>query len=319
MDKLKQRRSRWEDGDTHPIKITPRKLDLLHELFHLLGPVNTSMLHELAAKDVTINATRERLKHMKLRPNKLIEQPKQQRLSYNANYAPLTYKLTKAGVQVLLNYGRITPEEGSLWQRLQQNYKNYYHDATTTYCIASIKLGCIESGHEFLGWEYTLTHPKCPDATKRAANPLAMSLEIENKRVRVIPDWPPFAIGLPNGRICRVIETDMQSMPINAHELARSSYGVKLHHYLEILRSYEYQRHFGIPNLQILTATVSDIHMQNIMRHLERIVKHRNHARPFLFQSIPYMSKYENRPVISGHLFTSAWHRVGEPAAYLNR
>ena len=55
-------------------------------------------------------------------------------------------------------------------------------------------------------------------------------------------------------------------------------------------------------------STMSDIHMRNIMRHLQHIS---TKTRPFLFKALPSMSKYENKPEISGHMLTTEWQRVG--------
>jgi hypothetical protein len=60
--------------------------------------------------------------------------------------------------------------------------------------------------------------------------------------------------------------------------------------------------------MQVLNATISQIHMANIMKHLKRIS---TKTRPFLFKALPSMSKYENKPVISGHMLTTEWLRVG--------
>jgi hypothetical protein len=49
-------------------------------------------------------------------------------------------------------------------------------------------------------------------------------------------------------------------------------------------------------------------HMQNIMMHLKRIS---TKTRPFLFKALPSMSKYENNPIVSGHMLTTEWQRVG--------
>ena len=48
--------------------------------------------------------------------------------------------------------------------------------------------------------------------------------------------------------------------------------------------------------------------MANIMKHLKRIS---TKTRPFLFKALPSMSKYENKPIISGHMLTTEWQRVG--------
>ena len=60
--------------------------------------------------------------------------------------------------------------------------------------------------------------------------------------------------------------------------------------------------------MQVLNVKVSDIHMRNIMKHLNRIS---TKTRPFLFESLPLNSKYENKPIISGHMLTTEWERVG--------
>jgi hypothetical protein len=102
--------------------------------------------------------------------------------------------------------------------------------------------------------------------------------------------------------------SNMHNEPIDPHELNRSSYGNKLTGYLVIFKDNLYQKHYGIPNMQVLNATVSDIHMLNIIKHLKRIS---TKTRPFLFKALPFMSKYENRPIISGHMLTTEWERVG--------
>jgi hypothetical protein len=89
------------------------------------------------------------------------------RLSYNANYQNLTFKITKAGVQVLLLKGRISEEVADLYFRLEQNYRTFHHDALTAYITASIELGGRETGIKFFGWDYIFTHPKAPAATKK--------------------------------------------------------------------------------------------------------------------------------------------------------
>ena len=93
--------SRWEVGQTHPIKVTPRDLEYLYHLF-IHGPLSSAMLHQLICPGVNHRQTSERLKLLRHKPNCLVEVPKQGRLSYNANYQHLTYKITNAGVQVLL-------------------------------------------------------------------------------------------------------------------------------------------------------------------------------------------------------------------------
>jgi hypothetical protein len=229
------------------------------------------------------------------------------RLSYNANYQNLTFKITKAGVQVLLLKGRISEEVADLYFRLEQNYRTFHHDALTAYITASIELGGRETGIKFFGWDYIFTHPKAPAATKKSDNPLRISYPNDGRENYLVPD-ALFAIETPEGKICFALEADMHNEPIDAHELNRSSYGNKLTGYLSIFKDDIYRSHYGIPNMQVLNVTMSDIHMRNIMRHLQHIS---TKTRPFLFKALPSMSKYENKPEISGHMLTTEWQRVG--------
>jgi len=298
--------SRWEVGEAYPICIMPRDLEYLYRLF-IHGPLSSSMLHQLVSPGVRPLQTTERLKIMRRKPNCLVEVPKQLRLSYNANYQHLTYKITSAGVQVLALKGCVSTEVADLWFRLQQNYRTFHHDALTAYITASIELGGRDAGITFFGWDYIFTHPKTPEATKQSDNPLRISYKLDGKEKALVPD-ALFVIETPDGKTCFALEADMHNEPIVTHELNRSSYGNKLAGYLAIFKDDLYRSHYGIPNMQVLNVTVSDIHMRNIMKHLKRIS---TKTRPFLFKALPSMSKYENKPTISGHILTTEWQRVG--------
>jgi hypothetical protein len=307
-----QRFSRWDDGEAHAMKVTEPVLDILHNLF-VHGPLSNAMLHALAAPHVAEKNTRNRTMLMKRKPNLLIEQPKQQRLAYNANYNSLTYRITNTGVQVLCDRSRITVEEAELFFKLRQNFRTYHHDALTAYITASIALGCREQTFLYLGWNYILTHARCPEAVRRSDNPLALRYQFGERTTVLIPD-AIFAVKTQEGVNCFMLETDRHNEPIDAHELNRSSYAAKLNSYLIVLKEQLYEKHFGLPNLQVLNVTVSTIHMHNIMRRLDTLTKR---TRPFLFKAIPMMSRYENKPVISGHILNTPCQRIGHPEKLL--
>lgn len=312
----KKRRSRWAKGETHLIRITPRDLEYLYRLF-IHGTLSSAMLHKLVAPNVTREIVTDRLRTMRDNPNCLIEVPPQSRVSCNnPNSDFMVYKITKAGVQVLALKGRISDEVADLWFRLQQNYRTFHHDALTSYITASIELGCREAGITFLGWDYIFSHPKMPEETRLSDNPLRITYELDGKEKALVPD-ALFLLETPDGKVCFALEADMHNEPIDPHELNRSSYGNKLIGYLAIIKGSLYEKRYGIPNMQVLNVTISDIHMRNIMKHLKRISKS---TRPFLFKALPFMSKYENKPIISGHMLTKQWARVGhaDKLIYLN-
>ena len=134
MERKRHDYSRWETGEAHAIQITSYVLDILYVLFQH-GALSNAMLHALTAPTVNERNTRLRTMLMKRKPNLLIEQPKQQRLAYNANYNSLTYRITDAGIQVLLNRGKITLEQSELFFKLRRNHRTYHHDALSAYKI----------------------------------------------------------------------------------------------------------------------------------------------------------------------------------------
>ena len=237
--------SRWEVGQTHPIKVTLRDLEYLYRLF-IHGPLSSAMLHQLVSPTVEHRQTTERLYHLRHNPNRPVEVPKQLRLSYNANYQHLTYKITNAGVQVLLFKGRISPEDADLWFRLQQNYRTFHHDSLTAYVTASIELGGRDTGIKFFGWDYIFTHPKTPETTKQSDNPLQLTYTLDGRERSLVPD-ALFAIETPAGKVCFALEADMHNEPIDPHKLNRSSYGNKLVGYLTAFGDHLYKAHYGIP------------------------------------------------------------------------
>ena len=314
MEKRAHNYSRWDLGEAHTIEITDYVLAILHKLF-VHGPLSNAMLHALTAPAVNARNTRLRTKLMKRKPNLLVEQPKQQRLVHNANYRSLSFRITNAGVQVLRDRGRITDQQAELYFKLRQNYRTYHHDALSAYITASIELGCRDAGISYLGWDFILTHNRCPETTRCSENPFAIPFRSDGKQHALIPDGI-FAIKTSEGTNCFALETDRHNEPIEPHELNRSSYGMKLSGYLAVFKEELYEKHFGVPNLQVLNATVSDIHMRNIMKRLHAIT---TRTRPFLFKALPMMSRYENVPLISGHMLQTPWQRVGHPEKLLHQ
>ena len=295
--------SRWERPKTHAVRIGPLDLDYLHKLF-IHGPLSTAMLHRLVRGHARNPRTTARLRLLKGEPNLLVDQPQQQRLGHNANYSPLVYAINKRGIQVLKNFGRISDDEYR-WFRARP-VKHYHHDVMAAYITASIELGTVEAGVRFIPWTEILSHAKCPQATKDAKNPFEMKVG----KSATIPD-ALFGIETPTQFTFYALEADRRTEPIVTHELKRSSYGGKLSLYREIMSRRLYRDHFGISSLMVLTVTVSDLHMKNIMAHLK--VAAPSGLQPFLFKSVPELNMFINTPPNTGHMFTIPWSRVGDP------
>ncbi|MGI8567786.1 MAG: hypothetical protein ACR2KT_01195 [Methylocella sp.] len=72
----------------------------------------------------------------------------------------------------------------------------------------------------------------------------------------------------------------------------------------------------------VLTVTLSDLHMENIMAHLKRLSTTGNKlsgTRPFLFKSVPSLNAYVNKPPATAHMLTTPWARVGFEDFYIGK
>ncbi|MDR3386356.1 MAG: replication-relaxation family protein [Rudaea sp.] len=314
---LHKRASRWDASATgKPIVLTPRDLDFLFQLF-IHGPLSTAMLRALIAPDVSQWTITERLKHLKRKPNGLIEQPWQQRAAVNANYNHLVVALSSAGLNALLENARITPEQAGWYAGINENRKTYEHDTMAAYISASLALGCREDADlTFISWLDIFSRDKCPATTKAARNPLLIPFSFGKADHAVIPDGLCGISHRERGVNFYAIEADRNTEPIETSRLSRSSIARHLWGYRFVLRNELYRLHYGLPNLQVLTITTSEVHMQNIMAHLKRAAaaaeRHLSGAHPFLFKAVPVLGRRVNKPPISGHILTESYRRVDD-------
>jgi hypothetical protein len=264
--------TRWERGEAHPLRIMPRDLDYMYALF-LHGPLPANMLHAIVAPGVKQQRTTDRLKLLERNPNALVDRPPQQRQTYNANYRHLTYAISRKGMQALRDFGRLAPAAIDWHRRIAANRKHYQHETMAAYLTGSIELGTRnDPSLRFIAWHEILARPKCPESTRGADNPFEIPYTVDGKRQTLIPD-ALFGIEY----VAReeyaffALEADRHTEPIESNDLRRSSYVRKLHAYRQVIRDSLYQKHFAIPNMQILNVTVSDLHLGNIMTHLQRL------------------------------------------------
>jgi hypothetical protein len=315
--------TRWERGEAHPLRITPRDLDYLYALF-LHGPLPANMLHAIVAPTVKQQRTTDRLKLLERNPNALVDRPPQQRHAYNANYRHLTYAISRKGMQALRDFDRLTPQTIEWYRRITANRKHYQHETMAAYLTGSIDLGARhDRSLRFIPWHDILARPRCPESTRYADNPFEMPYTLDGKRQTLIPDGLFGIEYVTRGEYAFfALEADRHTEPIESNDLRRSSYVRKLHAYRQVIRDSVYQKHFGIPNLQVLNVTVSDLHLGNIMAHLQRLAATGGKiagTRPFLFKSVSSLNPYVNKPPATAHVLSAPWQRVGLEEVYINR
>lgn len=312
---IHKRASRWDDqATTRLVAPTARDLEYLYSLF-IHGPLSSAMLRALIApacrqKDVTT-----RLMILKRKPNAFIQQPWQQRHAFNANYNPLIYALSATGLQALLEQRRITRQQAQWYLGINDNRKAFDHETMAAYVSASLDLGCRQNGLCFISWLDIFEHSKCPQQTKSARNPFLIPYTIDRQLRALIPDGL-CAVQTAAGINFYALEADRNNEPIETSNLTRSSYARHIQGYRHALRKELYKIHYGVPNLQVLNVTVSELHMINIIAHLKRVTAVKSPdltgSHPFLFKSVPELGRRINKPPVDGAMLTSAWRRVGE-------
>jgi hypothetical protein len=314
---LHKRASRWDaKAEGRAIVVTPRDLDFLFALF-VHGPLSTAMLRALVAPTVSQWVVTERLKNLKRKPNGYIEQPWQQRAAVNANYNHLVVALSPAGVDLLIERARITREQAAWHFGINENRKTYEHDTMAAYLSASLDVGCRQDQNlRFVSWLEIFSHEKCPPATKAARNPLLIPYELDKVEHALIPDGLCGIAHRERGVSFYAIEADRNNEPIEASKLTRSSYARHLLGYRYALRNELHKAHYGVPNLQVLTITVSETHLHNIMAHLKKVTaeaaRHLSGAHPFLFKAVPALGRRINKPPVSGHILSEPFKRIGD-------
>jgi len=275
------------------------------------------MLRALVAPHVSQKTITERLKELKRKPNGFIEQPWQQRAAVNANYNHLVVALTPAGLDILREHERITNEQAAWYFGINENRNAFEHDMMAAYISASLDLGCRQDDAlRFVSWLDIFSHEKCPPATKAARNPLLIPFELDTVKHAVIPDGLCGISHRDHGVSFYAIEADRNNEPIETSKITRSSYARHVHGYRYVIRNDLYKKHYGIPNLQVLSITVSETHALNIMAHVKKVtaepVRHLSGAHPFLFKAVPSLGRRTNKPPISGHILTSPYQRIGD-------
>ena len=217
-----------------------------------------------------------------------LARPKQQWAAFDAKYQPLIYDLTPLSLAVLAD--RVItahPRTDPFLHRLMGA------------CVgASIALSARRTGMVYADQERLFTHPKCPPETKAAPNPLALPIPTGT----LVPD-DLFALQRDKPRFYAV-EIDRRTESINS-DTARTAYGRKVQGYLHVLRNGTYRKHWGIPNLTVLTVTTNRLHLRHMIDYCASLGAP-DLAAHFLFRSVPCFGANWKVPAIMD-FFDEPW------------
>lgn len=257
----------------------------LYEFTRHLGRHLTSFQHRLT-----------KLAHGAENGAAYLTRPEQQFASYNARCQALIYDLAAPSVAALAERGRPCRSART---------DPFLHRFMGACVSASLQLAAERRGCRYGSKDDIVAHPKCPEATKHAANPLALPLGSPAGRQFLVPD-ELFVIQYPGPKTrFFAVEIDRRTESINS-AVARTAYGRKLEAYIEVIKQRLYQRHWGIPGLTVLTVTTNPIHLQHMLRYF-RSLNEPQLAMRFLFTSKAHFGSNWEVPPIMADLFNEPW------------
>lgn len=189
--------------------------------------------------------------------------PPQQFAGYHARYQHVVYDLAPRARHVLA-------ERGALARYSPKRTDPFLHRLMAACVGASLELAASMLGLRYIRREEILSHPKCPDATRAAKNPMAIQLPARGDQKTLIPD-DLFGLEYPGaGFRFFALEVDRNTESIERRSLDQNAFGRKIACYLAVLRNRIYRDHWGLPNLSVLTVTTNATHALNLLDHIRK-------------------------------------------------
>jgi hypothetical protein len=263
----------------------PLPTHYLYEFTRHLGKHLTSLQHRLTK---LANGTENG-------PAYLVRPP-QQFAAYNGRCQPLIYDLTPSVFSVLAEHGNPHPRPRT---------DPFMHRFMTACVSASIQLAALAGGCRYGSKEDIFAHPKCPEPTRNASNPLALPIWSGDRSRFLVPD-DLFVIQYPGPKArFFAVEIDRRTESIHS-ETAKTAFGRKLQAYIAAIKNRTYHGHWGIPGLTVLTITTNAVHLRQMLRHLHALNEPQLSSR-FLFKSKSHFSANWEVPPIMGDLFGEPW------------
>jgi len=302
------------------VEITERDLEIF-KLLKRYRYLRSTFIHAfVGGKSET--RFKERLGHL-YHEGGYLNRPPQQWQYANARYMPVVYENGAAAHDALRRHVLLGAETVTwLGTSRHGGHRNLAHGLMICDVLASIELGARSTaGLRFISWEEIIA--KAPEKTRAAEIPFRIPVTIpgdmqgRNITFGLLPDG---LFGLEytrgEGKAYRffALEADRSSEPVNRHDLLQSSYRKKLLAYREIVANRLYKSHLGLPNLFVLTVTMNERHMYNIMALLGELAGASSTL--FLFKTAPALGDFRKAPVPNPALLTEPWQRAGhEPFA----
>jgi hypothetical protein len=278
---------------------------LLFEAIHRHGPLPTHYLYQFTKH------LRRDYSHLQNRLTEfyngddygpLLTRPPQQFAGFEARYQHVVYDIGSRAKTLLT-------ERGVTSRYAPRRVDPFLHRLMQACVGASFELSAPSKGLRYIPRSEILSHPRCPQATKDAINPMAIPVAGLGQKT-LIPD-DLFGLEYPGlGFRFFAVEIDRNTESIERKNMAQNAFGTKIAGYLDILRNQTYRAHWGVPNLHILSVTTNATHARNILTFIKKQSEPKFAGR-FAFASEPCFGANWRVPrVVLAHLLDQPWLTV---------
>jgi hypothetical protein len=196
-----------------------------------------------------------------------LDRPARQWDFADARFAPVVYELAEPAKRVLAGQGIGFGEQRTFLGN--GPHPQFLHSLMICECLASIELATLgASDLRFIAWPEI--RARLPEQTK--SSPMPYRMLISSLGEAVIPDG---IFGLEYRSDAKrsyrffALEADRGTMPVARSDRKQTSYLAKLSGYRTLLAMGMHKCHLGLPNLLVLTVTLSDRRMDEIIGGFE--------------------------------------------------
>ena len=189
-----------------------------------------------------------------------LTRPPQQFASFEARYQHMVYGLAPRARMALSEHGtasRFAPRSGP-----------FVHQLMAASVGASIELRATERGIRYIAREEIFAHPNCTGAR---TTPMPLGIPIGGQECRTLIPDDLFGLNYPEGGYrFFAFEIDRCTESIERSRNPKGSFAAKISAYQALLSSKRYRDWWGVPNLTVLTVTISKVHAANLIEHVRR-------------------------------------------------
>jgi hypothetical protein len=302
----KTRRSRMRRTRTGKrLELTARDFEIFR-LLHHYRYLRSTYIHAFVGG---ASATRFKERLGDLFHEGYIDRPSQQWELANARCRPAVYESGGGSFQTPAAYD--AGSDDAVTFLAGTAHRQFLHSLMICEIMASLDIAirsdpCLR----FIAWPEILR--RAPQTTRASPTPFRIPVPSGGY---VVPDGL-FGIeyshaGAKTYRFF-ALEADRGTMPVARSNSNQTSFLGKLGAYRQIMEHHAHKKHWGIPNLLVLTLTVGDARLLEMLKRLD--VERRSSA-TFLFKAIRDDASQQPGP----QLLTEPWQRAGFPPMYIDK